>query len=99
MSSAYSTSETLPALAARCRPRDGGNILAPSVKAAMSGLAHADEGGEHAAATGPVVALMVLMELATPERAELRRIQRDFLLAADGTGYWWVYDEGSSLPE
>ena len=39
----------------------------------MSGLAHADEGGEHAAATGPVVALMVLMELATPERAELRR--------------------------
>jgi hypothetical protein len=65
----------------------------------MSGLAHADEGGEHAAATGPVVALMVLMELATPERAELRRIQRDLLLAADGTGYWWVYDEGSSLPE
>lgn len=65
----------------------------------MSGLAHADEGGEHAAATGPVVALMVLMELATPERAELRRIQRDSLLAADGTEYRWVYDEGGSLPE
>lgn len=65
----------------------------------MSGLAHADEGGEHAAATGPVVALIVLMELATPERAELRRIQWELLLTADGTGYQWVYDRGGNLPE